>query len=416
MSKKNILLEISVIMILSILLSTISFANSGENITENYIGSYEDYENLFSEAGSQYSQDDLKHGYEEYQKEIRAYYSAYQRDDLVKAKVVETLAVKDYYDVDEYYYSISKYEIQPITVKILEGEDKGELFSFEYLLTGDSLNNLRYAELQEGDVIFVSIKTNEETGEVYADITNAGSNVDRFALVLCIGVIALVLMMIYGGKKGIITALMVILILDFCLIIIPNMGFLGAGFIVGGIVLITLLVICTTFIKFGINRKSLKAIGISILMILVSWLLLMVGNYLTRTVGITFEVAAVSENVIMGNMDFGSLYIIITMIIVALYITNIVCKTILTLDNSDAKSFSEKLKACQSILGTNVLYVTLTIMALYIPNHLLLITNKYNSLELWNAEILVSELIRLFIIIISMSLTIPTVVALDDKE
>ena len=409
------------ILILSMLLSSICFAteelpneiNDSENTV--YIDNYEDYEDLIN-GTSGYSQEELKDYYNEYQDYIMEYYNSYEREETYKARVIEVEDVEEQYEFNDYYYSVSKYEIQPITVEILEGDYKGQTFDIDYILTGDSLNNIQYSSLQKGDIIFVAVNLDQETGETYADITNAGSNVERFGIIICLGVVALLLLIIYGGKKGVITALISLLILDFCLIIIPNMGYMGAGFILGGVLLIALLIILISLSELGINQKALKAMIIATVLTFVSALLLVTADYLTRTVGITFETAAVAENVLLGNMNFEHLYIIITLIISSLAITNIVCKAMMKLSKENVNNFNEGIKACENILNSNILHVVITLMALYIPNHLLLLTNKYTASEIWNSEILISELIRLFVILITMALAVPTVVTLNDKK
>lgn len=387
---------------------------SGDNV--NYIDSYEEYENLINESTNQYSQEDLADMYEEYREYMREYYKVYEREKTVRAKVIKTEKVKAEYEVDEYYYSTMKYEFQPIGVEIMEGEHAGKKFEMNYLLTGDSLNNVKYSELKVGDKIFVSIYTNEETGELYADITNTGSNVERFGTVFCIGIIALLLLTIYGGKKGLLISLITLLILDFCLVIIPNMGFAGHGFVVGGIILMLLLIFSYTISKLGLNKKAAKAGMVSVILNAITAMLLVTFNYLTRTAGVTFEVAALSENVIMGNMNFESLYIITTMIIASLAITDVICKCMKKLEKAQVTTFNEKLEVCKDALGANVLLVVISLIALYIQNHLLLLTNKYTDVEILNSEILVVELIRVFTIIIAMALTVPTVVAFDENK
>lgn len=388
-------------------------AESGETV---YIDSYEDYEQLVEDTNTEYNQEELKRVYAEYTKYMREYYNQYERDETVKAKVIEAGDIVEQYDFDQYYYSASKYELQPIGIEIVEGEYAGKRFNIDYLLTGDALNNLKYSKLKVGDTVFVSVYQDESTGEYVAEFTNAGSNIERFGTVFCIGIIAMVLLILYGGKKGILTTLITLLILDFCLIIIPNMGFAGQGFVIGGIALILLMIFTVSISKLGLNKKAVKASVIAIIINIITIMLLVIFNYLTRIAGVTYEVAALSENVLLGNMNFESLYIIITMIIASLAITNVICKCIEKLEKSEAVTFNEKLSVCKNSLGGNVLLVVVSLMALYIPNHLLLLTNKYTSTEILNAEILATELIRLFTIIIAMALTVPTVVAFDEKK
>ena len=378
-----------------------------------YIGSYDEYEDM---ANSQYSQDELKGYYESYQEYMRDYFDSYKREETIKARVVEVSPAHEEYEYNEYYYSASKYDIQPIVVEIMEGEHIGKKFDISYLLTGDSLGNIRYADLQVGDVIFVGFFTDEATGELVADITNAGANIERLSVVVCIGIIALILLVIYGGKKGLLVSLIILLALDFCLLIIPTMGFEGQGFIIGGISFIALLIATISITKLGLNKKALKVSLISAGCVLLAWLLLATVTYLTRTVGVTFEIAAIAENVIRGNMNFEHLYTIITLIIATVTVTNVVVNAQKKIDESKVRGFNERLEICKPVLNENVLISVVTLLVTYIPNHLLLLTNKYTPQELWNAEMLVTELLRIFIVVIVTAISIPLVVAIKEDE
>lgn len=384
--------------------------------SEVYVDNYEDYEQIMNDVNSEYSQDELEEYYDSYQEYMAAYYNEYQREETVKARVIEVEEVEEQYEFDQYYYSVSKYEIQPITVEILEGEHIGEQFNINYLLTGDSLNNIRYSELKKGDTIFVGFYTDSTTGETYADITNTGSNVERFSVIICIGIIAACLLMVYGRKKGLLTTLIILLALDFCLVIIPNMGFAGQGFVIGGILFILLLIVTISVMKLGLNIKTLLATIISIFVTAIAFLLLLIADYLTRTVGVTFEVAAIAENVLLGNMNFEHLYIIVTMIIASMAITNVACKSIEKMQATQTKGFNDRMEACKGCLDETALSTVITLLACYIPNHLLLLTNKYTTAEILNSEILVSELIRIFIVLIAIALTVPAIAAVMDEK
>ena len=200
------------------------------------------------------------------------------------------------------------------------------------------------------------------------------------------------------------------------MVIIPNMAFVGQGFIIGGIILIVLLTALISLMKLEITVNSIKAIIISLILTVATFLLTIVANYLTRTVGTIFEVAAIAENVLLGNMNFEHLYIIMTMIIASAFITNLVCSSISKIEENKAKKFDEKVNVTKELLGSHVLMVVVALFATYIPNHLLLLTNKYTMTEIWNSEILISELVRLFVIIIVMSLTIPTVAFFSEES
>lgn len=438
MSNKKKIFSIVITLIMIFTLYSVCFATEDQVITpiesgDNYIDNYDDYEDYLQQTSDTYSQDELKAAYDAYQESLKEYYNEYKRDGVIKARVVEIEDVKTVYELDEYYYSVNKYEIQPIVVHVLEGEHEGERFSINYLLTGDSLNNIQYSKVSVGDTIFIGFYEDETTGEVVADITNTGSNVERLGIVICILAVVVILLIIYAGKNGILVSLLGILISIFCLGILPNMGYEGKGFIVGGIFFVIALIYLITIVELkdlskeedkkarlkaiGLERTRIIAIGISLLMTVVSTVLIIATNYMTRTVGAGFEFSALSENVLLANMNFEELFIVITTMISAIVATHMVCKTIKKLETMPAEAdFNEKLTNCKELLSSSLLIIIVTILALYIPNHLLLLTNKYTSREIWNSEILASELVRMFVILIIMILSVPTTVALYKKS
>lgn len=420
--------KISIVLLIALLSSmwAVCFATEneiGETIPQEglyedveYLDDYQQYEDLMTDASSEYSQEELKEYYDFYNEEMKKYFNEYEREETVKAKVIDVKPVQERYEFNDYYYSASKYHVQPIKVEIMEGENIGKEFEIGYLLTGDSLGNIEYSELKIGDTIFVGFYTDETTGELVADITNAGANVERLGVIVCIGIMAIILLTIYGGKKGLLTSLIILLALDFSLLLVPIMGYEGNGFVIPGIAFILLLISTMVISRLGLTKKAIKAGGISIVLTLVSWLLLTVATYLTRTVGITFEVAAIAENVVLRNMDFSSLYVITTLIIIAVAIVNVVCNALKRIEESNVEGFNERLEICKPVLNENVIMSVVILLATYIPNHLLLLTNKYTPQELWNAELLVVELVRICVLIISVSLAIPAVVAIKEDE
>ncbi len=391
---------------------------SGDNTESKdiYVDNYEDYESIMNGIEPDYSQSELKEYYEEYQTQIEDYYNSYTREETVKAKVKKVSPVEEYYDYSDYYYTVTKYEFQPITVEVVEGKYIGQTFEIDYLLTGDSLGNIRYAKVHPGDTVFVAVGPDEATGELRADITNTGSNVDRFGIVVCLGIFVILVLVIYAGKKGVLISLITLLILDFCLVIIPNMGFMGEGFAIGTIGFILLLIPTVALYELGFNKKVIKGSLISIVTVIMTWFLLAAANYITRTVGIVFEVSALSENVILGNMNFENLYMMITLMIATIAITSSVCKTLKVSEVLVGKTFDEKSNECRDVVAANVLLLVVTLFATYIPNHLLLLTNKYTATEVWNSEILISELVRLFVLMISVIISVPVTILLTNEK
>lgn len=425
--KKSYKILITMLVMIGIIISANCLATTGISVIELtsgdstdsedvYIDNYEDYERIMNGIEPAYSQDELKEYYEEYQTQIEDYYNSYTREETVRAKVIEVSPVEEYYDYSDYYYTVTKYEFQPITVEITEGKYVGQTFEIDYLLTGDSLGNIRYAKVHKGDSIFVAVVADETTGDLYADITNTGSNVDRFGIVVRLGIFVMLVLIIYAGEKGVLISLITLLMLDFCLVIVPNMGFMGQGFVLGTIGFVLLLIPTIALYELGFNKKVIKGSLISLVTVAATGCLLGAANYITRTAGIVFEASAVAENVILGNINFEDLYVLITLMIATIAITSSVCKTLKITEELVEKTFDEKTNECRDVVVSNILLLVITLFATYIPNHLLLLTNKYTATEIWNSEILTSELVRLFVLMISVVISVPVTILFTNKK
>ena len=379
------------------------------------LDSYDDYEDIaakFDDTGdtTELTNDELKLYYEDYKEYLKGYYESYVRQAPVKAVVIETKPIKEEYDV-AYDYSISKYVLQPIKVRIEEGEFKGQEISLEYLLSADALNNIILAELHVGDKIFVNVAKNSD-GFVAGDISNSWSTVQRTSLIVCIGIIVALLAVIYAGRKGLTTALISLIVLISALVVIPAFATTGAGVVWTGILISILLISAICMAHLGLNANTLKAIGVSACLSAFGMILVAGFNYITRTVGTTFEFAAIAENVIMGNINFTALFYIMTLFVCAGVIANTVSMCIKKIDRENADNFNDKVLLCRGYMLSNVVTITLVLFVGYVPNHLLLITNKFTNDEIINSETLVCEFVRLFAIIIPVILSAP-IVSLD---
>ena len=388
---------------------------SGEDLSNmNFIESDEDYEKVLNEVqgsnvNSEASSDDeqLKEYYEQYQDYIKDYYNSYERPQVNSAKVIEAEESKETYEIVD-YYSVAKYLIQNIKVELLDGEYKGSQISIEYVRTGDSMDNIHFAPLKVGDTIFVQVDK-DESGELVANVTNTWSFVSRSGMIIVFAVIAFLLLIIYGGKKGINSGLISIIAIVFSIVIISNSAYMGFGVIGTGILFILCLILTISMAYLGLTKTTLKAICVSVVMTLFAFVLVWFMSLITRTVGVTFEIAAIAENIILHNINFEHLYYVITLAIASAFITNATCSAIRRIDRECPEEFEEKIYACKDVIISNVVLCVVTMIVLYIPNHLLLINNKFTMTEQLNSETFVAEAIRMISTVICIVMTIPCV-------
>ena len=404
---------LAVIFIFSVLFS-VCYADvaqySGES-NDFYIDNYDDYYNMISEdeeAIAQNYDEEIKSYYEEYQNYLKDYYNNYERPEMNKARITEAGEAKDDYQINYQTYAINKYVIQPIKAVVLDGPHSGDELDMEYVLSADSYNNIILAELKKGDTVFVLITENED-GTISGNISNSWSTVERTGSLLVIGIIAIILLLVYGGNKGFSTSLVVIMAIIFASIVIPNFAFDGKGVVLVGILEILCLIFTITIIHLGVNRKSLRAMGISVVISAVAFALVMLFNYLLRLVGTSFEYAAIAENIILGNISFEQLYIITTLIISAAFISNTVGMSVRKIEREGLSDYSEKVKNARVALPANIIPMAVTCLTLYIPNHILLLSNKFSDPEIVNAETFVTELVRVIVIALCCTLVAPIV-------
>ena len=383
------------------------------------LGDYEEFENLYnsytnsnddSTSTEGPTQEQLKEEYNAYNDYLVEYYSGYVREKPIKATVLKADTVREEYEMS-YDYSVSKYRLQKVTVRIDEGTHKGKEVETDYVLSADTLDNIILSELHVGDKVFVMV-TDNGNGTISANISNSWATVQRFNMMICIGIIILLLALIYAGRKGLSASLIAVVIVLSTVVIIPSFAFAGAGIVWTSVLISILLIIAISMAHLGLNGNTIKAIGISAVFALLSVALAAGFSYITRTVGTIFEHAAISENIILGNINFYTLYLMGVLVIASGVVANAVATYINKINRENVDSYNDKIELCKEGILSNIVVVSLVGLTLYIPNQILLLANKFGSLEIMNSETLVSEFIRLFSIIIPTIMAAP-VVSLD---
>ena len=380
-----------------------SVGNSGEA----YIDNAGELDALYAEQEGTTEEDPLKETYDMYQDYLKQYYDEYERPTTYKAKVVEAGEVKDEY-IQQDYYSVSKYVIQKIKVEIIEGEYKGKQTEMDYILTMDTLNNINIAKANVGDVLFVTVDANE-SGDISVAVPNSWSSTSKFHVVIILAIIAAILLAIYAGKKGVSTVFVALMAILSTVVVISTFTFneMGVAWASIFVMIAISLSICT--IHIGFNKQMFKAFLISISMVLVTWFVLFLACNGARVVGVSFEFAAIAENVIHGDMHFEMLYYIISLFIATGVISNTIAMSVERMLKENVDSFADRIEICRKVLASNVMILPIIIFALYIPNHLLLLTNKFLVKEILNSETFVSEMIRFLVITITTVISVPLV-------
>lgn len=401
--------KVSILLIVFIIMSlfAVSFADEvvPEDDTGAYIDSASELDALYGGQDTTEEVDQLKEAYDMYQEYLLEYYDVYERPNTYKAKVIEVKEPRDEYFQQD-YYSVSKYVLQPIKVEILEGEYKGKQKEFDYVLTMDSLNNINIQEAKVGDVIFVSVDL-IASGDIDVTVPNSWASVSRFHVVIILAIIAVLLLVIYGGKKGITTAGILLSAIIGTIIVICTFGFNAMGVIWASIFLMVAISLMISILHLGFSKQMLKSFLISLGMVLVTWFVLFIACSAARSAGISFEFAAIAENIINNKIDFTQMYYIITLLIASGVISNTIAMSANRMLKENVDSFKDRIEVSRKALASNLIVLVITAFALYIPNHILLLSNKFLLKEILNSETLVSELIRFLVIVITTTISVP---------
>lgn len=394
-----------------------------------------------------YSQSDMKNYYREYLKFSREEDAKRTVNETVKAKVIDVYDVETIYNM--YYYTPYKISYQPIVIEILEGKYKGEKIDTQYALTADTFENIVVSELKVGDRIFVNI-SEEEDGELYVETATYDVSVQRFGWIIALLIIAAIVIIACFGIKGVQNLLLIGLIAAMIFgIALPVLSTSNKTIIIENssdefpslkeieedpsiailekdnngnpskveiviknnnfiwITLISIVVIAAVNIinHVGLGKKAIYAFGVTICMILIATILLFVVEHVTNINGNGFEASIVAENLINKNANFNSLYFLTVLIIATVLISNLVSEII-------DKDYDKKGK---EVLAKQMNIIAVFAIMLMLPKFFTLNALGYSLKEILNSEMLQIEVIRMLILMISVSLTIPLTEIIKEK-
>lgn len=369
------------------------------------IDNFDDYEALASDQ-PEISDDEYEEIYQEQMKELRKFFDEYENEKLTKVKVVKAGESEYIYEMDYtgYLYKMKK---QDVTVNVLEGEYEGKEVKLTYPLIMDSLLNLNVPELKKGDIVYVSLEMDEETEEVAAYATEIGFNVERKAGVIVLGVIAIVLVVVYGKGSGIFSALLILLIITCTLLIYAEQVYLGTEIIVLAMVFAVLFIGMIVISKLGLKKDALYVAGSCILIMMLITLITLGVDGLLRNNGATLESTMLAETIIKGNIDFHFLFVGSIILILSVIIPYVACSVWEKCKETSENDFNTLLDVSKGAMTGKIEIVTAILSVLMISKLLYMYPYKYSTNEILNSDVMVTEFIRLFMCIIAITLTVP---------
>lgn len=312
-------------------------------------------------------------------------------------KEVETGGVKDL--------------VQDITVEITEGEYVGEEFETTYMLSLDMHGQVFAYELEVGDKVIVQLIEDAD-----GNVTPIVQDVARFNYIILIFILFLFCIGIIGGKKGI-KAIISLVFTIVCIYFILIKGiYKGNNAIIYSFLTAFIVVSISFIIMNGFNRKTLTALVGSFGGIVISGILALIFNNMSKLSGAGEDIMQLTANLSTINYNFRDILfsgIIISTIGICMHVS---ISIVSALDEIKMKTpeitwkelFKDGMKVGKEIIGTT----SNTLLLAYIGSLLTLIllfmsTTDSNLISIINKENVAEQLISALSASIGVVLTIP---------
>lgn len=312
-------------------------------------------------------------------------------------KEVETGGVKDL--------------VQDITVEITEGEYVGEEFETTYMLSLDMHGQVFAYELEVGDKVIVQLIEDAD-----GNVTPIVQDVARFNYIILIFILFLFCIGIIGGKKGI-KAIISLVFTIVCIYFILIKGiYKGNNAIIYSFLTAFIVVSISFIIMNGFNRKTLTALVGSFGGIVISGILALIFNNMSKLSGAGEDIMQLTANLSTINYNFRDILfsgIIISAIGICMHVS---ISIVSALDEIKMKTpeitwkelFKDGMKVGKEIIGTT----SNTLLLAYIGSLLTLIllfmsTTDSNLIRIINKENVAEQLISALSASIGVVLTIP---------
>ena len=312
-------------------------------------------------------------------------------------KEVETGGVKDL--------------VQDITVEITEGEYVGEEFETTYMLSLDMHGQVFAYELEVGDKVIVQLIEDAD-----GNVTPIVQDVARFNYIILIFILFLFCIGIIGGKKGI-KAIISLVFTIVCIYFILIKGiYKGNNAIIYSFLTAFIVVSISFIILNGFNRKTLTALVGSFGGIVISGILALIFNNMSKLSGAGEDIMQLTANLSTINYNFRDILfsgIIISAIGICMHVS---ISIVSALDEIKMKTpeitwkelFKDGMKVGKEIIGTT----SNTLLLAYIGSLLTLIllfmsTTDSNLIRIINKENVAEQLISALSASIGVVLTIP---------
>ena len=308
----------------------------------------------------------------------------------VTAKVIEAG------EVTERVVGNVKDQIQKVTIKITEGEYKGEKFETEYVLSYDIEGKILAYPLEVGDKVITHLAIDSEENIVVTvyDVVRSGY-IGIMFLIFILSVIAI------GGKRGVKAIVSLILTIIAIYFILVRQIFNGSNVIITSIVTIAITIIATFWVIGGISKKIATAALGTLGGVVSAGIMALIFNNLAKMSGACEDAIQLSINMTNGNFNFRDL-LFAGIIVSALGACMDVAMSIASsLDEIKSKNpeitwqelFKSGMNIGKDVIGT----MTNTLILAYVGGSLTLIllfmACNMNFIEILNKETIAEQII-----------------------
>lgn len=286
--------------------------------------------------------------------------------------------------------------VQEVTIKITEGEYKGEEYTTNYVLSYDIDGKIVAHELKEGDKVIVQL-VEDENGNVTATI----QEIERYGYIVILFVLFLLSIILVGGKQGIKAILgLLVTILAIFFILIRGV-YNGGNAIFLSIFTSMIIIVLTFFIIGGISKKIITAAIGTLGGVISSGIIATIFNYLAKMSGACEDAIQLSINMQTVNFDFRDLLfagIIIASLGACMDVGMSIASSLDEIKNKTKtiewkELFTSGMNIGRDVIGTMTNTLILAYVGGSITLILLFLACNMNLQEILNKEVIAQEII-----------------------
>jgi len=306
----------------------------------------------------------------------------------IKAKIIEAGKKYERESTDG-----GKEFVQNVKVKILEGEEKDEKFDTTYRLTYDLDNKIVGYELNEGNIVYVSIQ--EENGEPKITV----QDVVRQNYLIGLVIFFFASIILVGRKKGIKAIIGLIITVLAVFFVLLAAIFKGYNAILVSIATCFIITVLTFTIIGGWNKKSISAALGTIGGIVLAGIIATVFGYIAKLSGAGKEEAimlSITSNVKFNFRDLLFAEIIVSALGACMDVGMSIASSLSELKiKKPSMTAKELFKSGMNIGGDMIGTMTNTLILSFIGSSLLLVllymSSNITVVEVLNIEAIVTE-------------------------